>query len=64
LITEESSFTVIMTVAGLVTGGIDNFISVVLVVVVTTVLVVVVVTIIVITLVWIGNDESEVVEIA
>lgn len=57
MITEESGFTVIMTVTGLVTGGIGNFISVVLIIIT-------IVTVIVVILVWIGNGESKVVETA
>jgi len=45
-------FTVIITVTGLVTEGVSYLISVVLIVVV------------IIILVWIGNGESKVVEIA
>lgn len=65
MITEESGFTVIMTVTGLVTGGIGNFISVVLIIItIVAVIIITIVTVIVVILVWIGNGESKVVETA
>lgn len=52
LVAEETGLAIIVAATGLVTGGISNFISIVLIVV------------IVIILVWIGNGEGKVVKAA